>query len=62
MGTRDDQRDVVCLSGPAEFLHALLNRGQDFIHRQAPIFLDELGEPHFAILLTLWIRCLGHSV
>jgi hypothetical protein len=24
--------------------------------------LDELGEPHFAILLTLWIRCLGHSV
>ena len=62
MGTRDDQGDVVCLSGPTEFLHLCLNNGQEFIHRQAPIFSDELDEPHFAILLTLWIRCLGHSV
>src|SRR5258708_18484026 len=62
MGTRDDQCDVVCWGGPTEFLHLCLNNGQEFAYRQASILLDEFGEPHFAILLTLWIRCLGHSV
>ena len=62
MATRDDHRDVVCLGGPAEFLYACLNSGQEFIYRRVPIFSDELGEAHFAILLSLSIRCLGHSV
>jgi hypothetical protein len=61
-GTCDDQRDVILLSGPAKFLHPCLNNGQEFIRRQAPIFFDELGGPHFAMLLTLWIWCLSHSV
>ena len=62
MATRDDHRDVVCLGRPTEFLYACLNSDQEFICRQVPISLQELGEANFAILFPLGIWYLGYSV
>jgi hypothetical protein len=33
VATRDDQRDVICLGGPAVFLYICLNSGQKSIYR-----------------------------
>jgi len=43
LAARDDQSDVVGLREPTEFLHAGLNHGHEFIHRQGPVFPNDLG-------------------
>lgn len=55
MATGDNRRDVVCLSGAAEFLDVFLNKGQKLMHWQASVFLQELYETLFPVLLAVRI-------
>lgn len=49
MATCKNERDVVCLSRPAEFLHICLNDGQKLMHRQTPVALHQCDEASFAV-------------
>ena len=53
MATGDNRRDVVCLSGAAEFLDVFLNKGQKLMHWQASVFVHDFNETPFPVLLAL---------
>src|SRR6185437_7705679 len=62
MTTRKNERDVICLSWPAEFLHICLYGTQKVTYRKPRVALNNANEALFPIFVIVFIGCFGYAV